>query len=107
MRLRKISLPRLMIRKKRKTDEMSGGKGHSPVRTCISCGKKAKKFRLIRLILTEDGEVVMDIKKDMPGRGGYVHDSGACRERLPKSRSLKRAFKGKDIRSFSPGLITV
>jgi predicted RNA-binding protein YlxR (DUF448 family) len=93
------------MRKKKEPDWMGGGKGHSPVRTCISCGGKAKKSHLIRLILTDEGELIMDRKGNMPGRGGYVHENEACRMGLPKSRSLGRAFRGKELRSFSPALI--
>ena len=97
----------MKIRKMKKLDAKGVGKGHTPLRTCIVCGRKSEKARLIRLVMTEDGKVIMDIKGNMHGRGGYVHGSEACRKELPNSRNLRRAFKGRDPRSFSPDLIVI
>ena len=84
---------------------MSRGRGHAPVRKCIACGVKAKKSELIRLSVGGDGQVIEDVKKVFPGRGAYIHDNPACRKALSEGAGLKRAFKQKDVRSFSPDLI--
>jgi predicted RNA-binding protein YlxR (DUF448 family) len=69
------------------------GKGHIPLRTCISCGEKAVKKDLIRLALNKEGWVVRDVPGRMPGRGAYVCKSRSCRLGLSKNKRLGRAFR--------------
>ena len=70
-------------------------KGHIPIRSCISCGKKRDKNDLIRLVLDQRGQVVRDDQGDMEGRGAYVCKERACQERLfnKKNRYINRAFR--------------
>ena len=72
---------------------MGKGKGHVPVRTCISCGLKKEKNNLTRLVIDKDGKLVKDIFGRMHGRGGYVCKSSACMEKLPGNKRLNRLFR--------------
>jgi uncharacterized protein len=72
---------------------MSKGKGHTPIRTCISCGRKENKKSMIRLVLNESGMVVMDRSSSAPGRGAYVCAGAQCIERLQEKKRLARAFR--------------
>ncbi|NDY43343.1 YlxR family protein [Dissulfurirhabdus thermomarina] len=67
----------------------------APTRTCIACGRKAEKNRLIRLV-ARDGRVCLDTRGTLPGRGAYVCAGGGCLERLARDRRgrLHRAFRG-------------
>ena len=70
-----------------------------PVRSCIGCGRKAPKGELRRLGLVggqdgKDGEVVVDRRQRLPGRGAYLCGSG-CLAAAVKRKALQRAFKGK------------
>jgi uncharacterized protein len=71
---------------------MSKGKGHIPIRTCISCGRKENKKSMIRLVLNEDGIVIMDKSGSAPGRGAYVCNETQCIELLKEKKRLARAF---------------
>ncbi len=52
---------------------------------------KAKK-ELIRVVRSPEGEVSLDFKGKLPGRGAYVCPDAACLARAKKSRALERAF---------------
>lgn len=78
---------------------MGKGKGHVPIRTCMSCGEKRSKRVLIRLVVNREGQLIRDDKGAVHGRGGYVCRSKSCREQLLKNRRLGRRFRiGKSIR---------
>ncbi len=74
---------------------MSKGKGHIPIRTCITCGTKRVKKDLLRLILDKDGWVVPDVTGTAPGRGVYVCKSEECWSGLKNRKVLAKAFKGR------------
>jgi hypothetical protein len=58
-------------------------KGHVPIRMCIGCLKKKKKKEMIRFIQSSDRLVIMNEKKNLPGRGFYLCPDVAC---LKKAR---------------------
>lgn len=72
---------------------MGKGKGHIPIRTCISCGRKGSKKSMIRLVLSERGRLVIDRSGSAPGRGAYVCNEARCIELLREGRRLARAFR--------------
>jgi predicted RNA-binding protein YlxR (DUF448 family) len=72
---------------------MGRSKGHTPVRTCVSCGAKRGKKELVRLILDARGLVVRDDRGKGRGRGAYVCRNNLCLEKLEKEDRLKRAFR--------------
>ncbi len=69
------------------------GRGHTPIRTCISCGTKKAKKEMARLVVRESG-LVRDDLGSTKGRGAYICDTEACRERLMKNRRRHRVFRG-------------
>ena len=83
---------------------MGKGRGHIPIRTCISCGKKRAKDDLIRLYLDEKGRVGKDINGKMPGRGAYVCKNRSCQEKLSKNKRFKRLFRTEETITISPDL---
>lgn len=71
---------------------MGKGKGHVPIRTCLSCGAKRSKGELIRLALTPENRIVRDDRGAYRGRGAYVCKNESCREKLSRDRHLGRRF---------------
>jgi len=71
---------------------MGKGKGHIPVRTCVSCGLKRSKNDLIRLQLDREGRIINDDSGKMHGRGAYVCKTRSCLERLPGNKRLSKLF---------------
>ena len=69
------------------------GKGHVPIRTCLSCGAKRSKGELTRLALTPENRVVRDDQGAWQGRGAYVCKNKSCLEKLSHNRHLGRRFR--------------
>ena len=84
---------------------MGKGKGHIPVRTCISCGSKRAKNDLIRLSLDKEGRLVLDISGNMHGRGAYVCKSRSCQEQLSGNRRLNKLFRTDRVITVNTELI--
>jgi predicted RNA-binding protein YlxR (DUF448 family) len=65
------------------------------VRTCIGCRGKANRSDLVRLVVN-GGNVVIDERRDMPGRGAWVHPDPACLARAVERKAVGRALKVPD-----------
>lgn len=63
-----------------------------PMRQCVGCREMKEKKSLIRVVKSPEGEVSLDFKGKLPGRGAYVCPDPACLKRARKSRALERAF---------------
>ena len=50
------------------------------------------KKELIRVVRSPQGEVSLDFKGKLPGRGAYVCHDVACLQKARKTRALERAF---------------
>ena len=48
---------------------------------------------MIRVVRSPEGEVSLDFKGKLPGRGAYVCPKQECLARARKSRALERAFE--------------
>ncbi|MBW2028314.1 MAG: YlxR family protein [Deltaproteobacteria bacterium] len=83
---------------------MGRGKGHIPIRTCICCRRKGPKDKFIRLVADSSGQVLMDKRGDMKGRGAYICKNPGCLERLFKHKQLRRVFKGDQDMILSPDI---
>ena len=77
-----------------------------PVRSCISCRKKANPSALIRVVLI-DGKVIPDIKAGAPGRGAWLHKkcAGAAIDRSAFRFAFKQdvAVDVSELRKFLQG----
>ena len=63
-----------------------------PLRQCLGCREMKPKKELIRVVRSPEGDVSLDFKGKLPGRGAYVCPSPECLARVRKSRALERAF---------------
>ncbi len=63
-----------------------------PERTCIVCRSKKEKKKLLRIVCTAGGEVILDGRCRLPGRGAYICDDEKCLSLLIKKHALNRAF---------------
>jgi len=64
-----------------------------PQRSCLACRESRDRDRLIRFVLSPQGEVVPDLDAKLPGRGAYTCTSAACLAAAVKQRQFSRAFK--------------
>ncbi len=63
-----------------------------PMRQCLGCREMKPKKELIRVVRTPEGEISLDFKGKMNGRGAYICPDGECLKKASKSRALERAF---------------
>lgn len=68
-----------------------------PQRTCIACRQVAGQDSLIRYVLAPDGQVLVDYRHKLPGRGAYTCLNLECLESAVTRRQFQRSFKGKGI----------
>lgn len=64
-----------------------------PMRMCIGCREHKPKKELIRVVRSPEGEIAIDPKGKMPGRGAYLCGSVACLQKARKSKQLERALE--------------
>ena len=64
-----------------------------PLRQCIGCGEMKSKKELIRVIRTENGEILLDATGRQNGRGAYICPDSECMKKVRKTKGLDRAFK--------------
>ena len=64
-----------------------------PVRTCVSCGLKAAKRDLLRIVSSPDGRLEVDVVGKLNGRGAYLcAECGSAPEALRRGR-LEHSLK--------------
>ncbi len=64
-----------------------------PLRKCTGCGEMKPKSELVRVILTPEGDIVIDKTGRQNGRGAYVCQSLECLEKAHKNKGLERSLK--------------
>lgn len=66
------------------------GERRVPQRTCLGCGGRDEKRKLIRLALTDQGGLRVERNQ---GRGGYLHRSPECWRKFVGRKGQYRAFR--------------
>ncbi|MBC8590509.1 RNase P modulator RnpM [Wansuia hejianensis] len=64
-----------------------------PLRKCISCGENKPKKELIRVVRTNDGDIVIDTTGKVNGRGAYLCSNINCLETSAKTNKLSRSLQ--------------
>ena len=63
-----------------------------PMRQCVGCREMKPKKELIRVVRSPEGQVSLDFRGKLPGRGAYVCPNPACLAKAKTSTALERAF---------------
>lgn len=82
-------------------------RGVKPLRTCVSCGRKAGKSDLFRVVCAPDGAIVLDWSRKLPGRGAHVCATRRCIEAAVKGRRFDRTLKSKVRYSDPEDLLSI
>jgi len=62
---------------------------------CVVCRERTEPESLVRLVKDPDGNLVVDLRGKLPGRGAWVHPHNECVTKLSrKPGMLKRAMRG-------------
>ena len=69
---------------------------HVPERSCVACGAKMPKERLVRVVRTAQGSVSVDGTGRAPGRGAYLCRASECWDRAIGKGALGRSL-GRDL----------
>lgn len=64
-----------------------------PLRLCVGCGEMKPKKEMMRVVLTPEGEIVLDVTGKKNGRGAYVCKSPECLKTAHKNKGLNRSLK--------------
>ncbi len=69
-------------------------KRSGPQRTCLGCREGRDQQDLVRFVLSPGGELIVDYRKKLPGRGAYTCFNRGCLEQALKRKQFDRTFKG-------------
>lgn len=78
---------------------MSSTPVHGAERTCLGCRATLQREELVRYVLTPSGEVTVDYRKRLPGRGAYTCISRTCLATAVQKRQFNRAFHKDAVRA--------
>jgi len=62
-------------------------------RMCIGCHEQKPKRELMRIVRTPTGELLIDDKGKVSGRGAYLCHQASCLQQAVKGKRLNRALK--------------
>lgn len=99
-------------------DDEGAARGKGPTRTCVVTREPAPREHLVRLVAGPDGNVVVDPRGRLPGRGVWVTPEAGVLARLEKRRGriehllgvpldaegVRRAIRESTVRSALDGL---
>ncbi|WAL63722.1 YlxR family protein [Amycolatopsis cynarae] len=68
------------------------GHREAPVRTCVGCRRRASVGELMRVV-AEDGRLVVDERRRLPGRGAWLHPEPDCLTKAERRRAFPRALR--------------
>ena len=63
-----------------------------PMRQCLGCREMKPKRELLRVVRSPEGEVALDPRGKLPGRGAYVCRNPECLKKAQKARRFERAL---------------
>ena len=63
-----------------------------PMRQCLGCREMKPKRELTRVVRSPEGDISIDMKGRLPGRGAYVCPNEDCLKKALRSRALERAL---------------
>lgn len=77
---------------------MSAGREVGSRRTCVACRHEDERDALVRLVRSPEGEVVVDYRGKLPGRGAWLHATSSCVSVIEGQRGrLQRALDGEIV----------
>jgi uncharacterized protein len=78
---------------------------HKAQRTCLGCRQVLDKDCLVRYVLSPQGEIVVDYRGKLPGRGAYTCIDRGCVLAAAKHRQFDRAFRRANLKPSGEELV--
>ena len=66
-----------------------------PVRLCLGCKEPHPKKELVRIVISPEGEISLDLTGKKSGRGAYICPDKGCFDKARKGKRLERALETK------------
>ena len=63
------------------------------LRTCVGCGLHAQRSELIRVVVSSDGNLRVDDRRQLPGRGAWFHPETRCLDLARRRRAVGRSLR--------------
>lgn len=63
-----------------------------PLRQCVGCREMKPKTELVRVVKNQNGEIQIDSKGKLPGRGAYLCGEASCLKKAQKSKAIERGL---------------
>lgn len=79
--------------------------GHKAKRTCLGCRQEFDQEQLIRYVASPEGDVLVDYRQKLPGRGGYTCFSVECVQTAAKRRQFGRTFRRPELAPSAEDLL--
>lgn len=73
------------------------GSSQKAQRTCLGCQQVFDQDQLLRFVLTPQHQVCPDLRRKLPGRGGYTCLQRSCISEAIRRKRFQRAFKMNDL----------
>ncbi len=64
-----------------------------PMRQCVGCGEMREKKKMMRVLKSTEGPIVLDMTGKKNGRGAYLCKSAECLKKARRNKGLERSFK--------------
>ncbi len=64
----------------------------APVRLCLGCREPKLKIDLLRIVKTNDGNISLDMRGKLSGRGAYICRNRSCFDKAYRSKALDRSL---------------
>ena len=65
----------------------------TPQRTCVACRQVRAKRELVRIVRSPAGELSVDLRGKVAGRGAYLDPDPACLDKGLKDGAIARALE--------------
>lgn len=64
-----------------------------PMRKCTGCGEMKSKKEMVRVVKTNESEIILDLTGKLNGRGAYLCRSAECLKKAFKTKGIERSLK--------------
>ena len=79
-----------------------------PQRTCMGCNTKKNKNELLRIVKTNQNEIIIDKTGRAQGRGAYICNNEECLNKVKRNKRLEKSLNtvlSEDIYNSIRGVI--
>ena len=64
-----------------------------PMRQCLGCREMKPKKELVRIVRSPEGDIDLDFKGKVSGRGAYICPNADCLKKAIKAKAIEKAFE--------------